>query len=114
MLADMFTFVAWAMYMLGAIGIFVLRKKMPDVARPYKAFGFPLLAILFIGFAGFYVVSTIVNDVVNYRQGRVPVINSLLGLAIIALGIPIYMYYHSRKKRGEMTALEEVEKKEMV
>ena len=96
MLADMFTFVTWAVYLLGAIGIFILRKRMPQQPRPYKVWGYPLVPVLFIAFASFYVVSTICNDVNNYVNGRVPVINSLLGLAITALGIPVYLYYRNR------------------
>lgn len=99
MLADMFTFISWIAYMMGAIGIFILRKKMPHAARPYKAWGYPLLAALFIAFAAFYVVSTIVNDVNNYNTGKAPIINSLLGLAITVLGIPLYWYFNKRKSR---------------
>ncbi|MGZ5222032.1 MAG: APC family permease, partial [Chitinophagaceae bacterium] len=36
MLADMFVFITWIAYLFGAIGIFLLRKKMPDLPRPYK------------------------------------------------------------------------------
>ena len=99
MLADMFTFISWIAYLMGAVGIFILRKKMPFAARPYKAWGYPLLAGLFIAFAGFYVVSTVWNDVNNYNTGKAPVINSLLGLAITALGIPLYWYFMLRRRR---------------
>jgi basic amino acid/polyamine antiporter, APA family len=93
MLADIFTFVAWLVYLLGAVGIFVLRKKMPNLPRPYKVWGYPWIPSLFILFAAFYVVSTIWNDINNYISGETPVINSLLGLAISALGIPLYWYF---------------------
>lgn len=102
MLADMFTFISWVAYLMGAVGIFILRKKMPGTARPYKAWGYPLLAALFIAFAGFYVVSTVWNDINNYNSGRAPVINSLLGLAITALGIPLYLYFMMRRRRKLM------------
>jgi APA family basic amino acid/polyamine antiporter len=72
---------------------------MPLAARPYKAWGYPLLAALFIAFAGFYVVSTVWNDVNSYNTGKAPVINSLLGLAITALGIPLYWYFMVRRSR---------------
>jgi basic amino acid/polyamine antiporter, APA family len=98
MLADMFTFISWIAYLMGAVGIFILRKKMPHAARPYKAWGYPLLAALFIAFAAFYVVSTVWNDINNYHTGKAPIINSLLGLAITALGIPVYWYFTRRKK----------------
>lgn len=96
MLADMFTFIAWVAYLFGAIGIFVLRKKMPDHPRPYRVWGYPLVPAIFIAFAGFYVISTIWNDVVNYIAGRTPLINSLLGLAITVLGWPLYFYCRKR------------------
>jgi APA family basic amino acid/polyamine antiporter len=98
MLADMFTFVTWVAYLLGAIGIFILRAKMPLQPRPYKVWGYPIVPIQFIAFASFYVVSTIWNDVSNFRAGNVPVINSLLGLAITALGIPLYWFFKSKKR----------------
>ncbi|MEO5683562.1 MAG: amino acid permease [Chitinophagaceae bacterium] len=99
MLADMFTFISWVAYLMGAVGIFILRRKMPHTARPYKAWGYPLLAGLFIAFATFYVVSTVWNDINNYNTGKAPVINSLLGLAITALGIPLYWYFKRRKAK---------------
>jgi APA family basic amino acid/polyamine antiporter len=97
MLADIFTFATWLFYLLGGIGIYILRKKMPDYPRPYKAWGYPVVPALFIAFAGFYVVSTIWNDINNYMNGQVPVINSLLGIGIIALGIPLYWYFKKKK-----------------
>ncbi|MEO6313871.1 MAG: amino acid permease [Chitinophagaceae bacterium] len=99
MLADMFTFISWIAYLMGAVGIFILRKKMPHAARPYKAWGYPLLAGLFIAFAAFYVLSTVWNDISNYHSGKAPVINSLLGLAITAVGIPLYWYFQVRKRK---------------
>jgi APA family basic amino acid/polyamine antiporter len=105
MLADMFTFVTWAAYLMGAIGIIVLRKRMPDQPRPYRVWGYPVVPWLFIAFASFYLISTIWNDVNNYINGRVPIINSLLGLSVTALGIPVYLYYRKKKyppiRRGE-------------
>jgi APA family basic amino acid/polyamine antiporter len=96
MLADMFTFVAWVAYLLGAVGLFILRRKMPDHPRPYKTWGYPWVPFLFIAFAAFYVVSTIWNDVSLYVAGKAPVINSLLGLSITALGIPLYLYFKKK------------------
>jgi APA family basic amino acid/polyamine antiporter len=93
----MYTFISWIAYLMGAIGIFILRKKMPGASRPYKAWGYPLLSALFIAFASFYVVSTIWNDINNYNTGKTPVINSLLGLAITALGIPLYWYFNRKR-----------------
>ena len=100
MLADMFVFVTWVAYLFGAIGIFILRKKMPDATRPYKIWGYPFVPIVFIVFSAFYLTVTIWSDVNNYVSGKAPVINSLLGLAITALGIPFYFYYRKKYKRA--------------
>ncbi|NSL86140.1 amino acid permease [Chitinophaga sp. Mgbs1] len=100
MLADMFTFVAWVFYLLGGIGFFILRRRMPDYPRPYKTWGYPLLPLLFIVFSLFYVISTVWNDVSAFRSGRTPVINSLLGLAITALGLPLYFYFSRKNKKA--------------
>lgn len=47
-LLDMISFVVVGFYMLTIIGIFILRKKRPDLPRPYKAFGYPILPIIYI------------------------------------------------------------------
>jgi APA family basic amino acid/polyamine antiporter len=47
-LLDMISFVVVCFYMLTIGGIFILRKKRPDAHRPYKAFGYPVLPILYI------------------------------------------------------------------
>ena len=47
-LLDMISFVVVVFYMLTIAGIFILRKKKPDAERPYKAFGYPVLPVLYI------------------------------------------------------------------
>jgi APA family basic amino acid/polyamine antiporter len=98
MLADMFVFITWIAYALGAIGIFMLRKTKPDMPRPYKIWGHPFVTLFFILFSLFYLFSTLYNDISNYLDHRQPVINSLLGLLITAIGIPIYYYYKRANK----------------
>ena len=97
MLADMFVFITWIAYGAGAIGIFLLRKRMPDKPRPYKMWGYPVVPVIFIAFTFFYLVLTVYNDTVNYLSGKQPVINSLLGLLITLIGIPFYFYYRKRE-----------------
>jgi basic amino acid/polyamine antiporter, APA family len=103
MLADMFVFITWIAYLFGAIGLFVLRSRYPGTARPYRVVGYPVLPILFILFSFFYLVFTVWNDVQNYQSGKAAVINSLLGLAITALGVPLYFYFRHRKKEKMMS-----------
>jgi APA family basic amino acid/polyamine antiporter len=98
MLADMMVFISWLAYGLGAVGIFILRRKMPEKQRPYKIWGHPFVTLLFIVFTAFFLISTIYNDITNYLHHRQPVVNSLLGVAIAALGIPLYFYFRKKKQ----------------
>jgi APA family basic amino acid/polyamine antiporter len=95
MLADMFVFITWLAYGLGAVGIFMLRKKMPHATRPYRILGHPFITILFILFTLFYLLTTLYNDITNYLAGRQPVINSLLGLLLTLVGI----FFYKKKRR---------------
>lgn len=97
MLADMFVFITWIAYGLGAVGIFMLRRKMPDAERPYRIWGHPAVTLLFIGFTAFYLVMTVYSDISNYLAHRQPVINSVLGMVITGLGIPLYFYFRKKK-----------------
>jgi APA family basic amino acid/polyamine antiporter len=100
-LADMFVFISWIAYGTGAAGVIILRKKMPDTLRPYKTWGYPWVPVLFIVFSGFYLITTVWNDVSNYLAGTQPVINSLLGIVITAAGIPLYFYFRNKYKTKE-------------
>jgi len=71
---------------LGVASVMVLRKKMPDVERPFKVPGYPLVPALFLLATIYLMINTLVTT-----PGR-----ALAGLAIIAAGLPVYFYY-SRK-----------------
>ncbi len=100
MLADMMVFISWIVYGMGAVGIFMLRKKMPTAERPYKIWMHPVVTILFIGFTALFLIITVYNDVTNYLNHRQPVVNSLLGIVIVALGIPFYFYYRRKNSKS--------------
>ncbi|GHN01444.1 amino acid transporter [Cytophagales bacterium WSM2-2] len=100
MLTDMLVFVSWLFYVLGAIGVMILRKKMPNAERPYKTWGYPVVPIAFILIASLFLIITLYNDVSNYLNGTSPLINSLFGLALTAIGIPLYFYF-KRKEKAE-------------
>jgi basic amino acid/polyamine antiporter, APA family len=105
MLTDMLIFVTWAFYGMGAIGVFVLRKKMPDAPRPYRVWGYPLVPIVFIVFAALFLVFTIVSDITNYRNGTAPVINSLWGTLLLLSGIPFYWYFKTSAPKKSSQAV---------
>src|SRR5690606_38448721 len=47
-LLDMICFVVVIFYVFTIAGVFILRKKQPDTPRPYKAFGYPILPLIYI------------------------------------------------------------------
>ncbi len=96
-LADMFIFMSWVFYGLVVMGVFIMRKKLPDADRPYKTWGYPLVPLIFILFTAVYIGTTVYNDITHYLNGSSPIINSAFGLLLTAIGIPLY-YYFKRKK----------------
>jgi APA family basic amino acid/polyamine antiporter len=69
-------------------GIYVLRKKRPDVPRPYKAFGYPVLPAIYILVASGLAVLLLIFE----RSYTLP------GLGIILLGIPVYYFVLKKKE----------------
>ncbi|HLZ87842.1 MAG TPA: amino acid permease, partial [Puia sp.] len=100
-LADMFVFLSWIFYGLTAVGLFILRKRMPDHPRPFRVKGYPILPAIFIAFAAFYLVTTIYNDISGYNSGKSPIIESVFGLLLTATGIPFYLYFQRQKRKNE-------------
>lgn len=96
-LTDMLIFVSWIFYALGAIGVYILRKKMKNTARPYKVFGYPITPAIFILFATLYVIFTLITDIQNFNEGKTEIINSLFGILLVLPGIPVYFYYKWKK-----------------
>lgn len=92
-LLDMISFVVVVFYMLTIIGIFILRKTRPDAPRPYKAFGYPFLPIIYIIMGIAFCVLLII-----YKPEY-----TWPGLIIVLLGIPVY--YMVAKK--EVAAVEQ-------
>ena len=54
MLADIMVFMTWIFYGLGAVGVFILRKKMATTERPYKIWKHPFVTLLYIAFTTFF------------------------------------------------------------
>ena len=73
-------FAAWIFYGLAVLGVVVLRRTAPDLPRPYKMWGYPVTPIAFAAVAFWFVINTIITTPVS----------SLIGLAIVAAGVPVY------------------------
>jgi APA family basic amino acid/polyamine antiporter len=91
-LLDMISFVVVMFYALTIIGIAVLRKKRPDIERPYKAFGYPVLPIIYIILALTFCVFLIIMKPLYAG----------LGLGIVLVGIPLYYLAVSKNKKAEV------------
>ncbi len=88
---NLFNFVifgSWILYAMAAASVFVLRRKRPDLARPYKTLGYPVVPILFLVGAAALEISTLKDRPVE----------SLAGIGLILLGLPFYFYW---KRRAE-------------
>jgi basic amino acid/polyamine antiporter, APA family len=97
MLTDMLIFVSWVFYGLSAAGVFILRFKMPDKPRPYKVWGYPVVPAVFVAFTIVFVFTTLISDIYHYVVGETPMINSLFGLFLTLLGVPLYWYFKKSK-----------------
>jgi len=89
-LLDMISFVVVIFYILTIVGIYILRKRMPDAERPYKAFGYPILPAIYI-IMGLAFCTLLILYKGQYAWG---------GLVIVLIGIPIYYItqYNANKK----------------
>ncbi len=82
-------FAEWLFYMIAASTIFVFRRREPDSIRPYRTAGYPVVPALFIGTAAVLLYYTFMS---NLR-------NSVGGLVVILLGIPVYLAFSRRKAK---------------
>ncbi len=72
---------------IAVAAVFVLRSRDPHAPRPFKAVGYPITPAIFVLFSFVMVVNAI------YREPRV----TGLGLLVMAAGIPLYLWFRSRK-----------------
>lgn len=85
-LLDYLVFTALLFYILTIAGLFKLRKTRPDIPRPYKAFGYPVIPMLYIILASAICIILLINK--TQTAG--------MGLLIVLLGVPIYYYLNKR------------------
>ena len=88
--SDLLTFTSFASLLFNALtvtGLFVLRKKRADLPRPYKVLGYPLVPLLYLVIALFFLIFMALGDPRN----------SGFGLLVILSGVPFYLYWRSRR-----------------
>ena len=82
-LLDYALFALWLSYGAMVAGVIVLRVQRPDIARPYRMWGYPVTAILFLAITAWFLGNMIVTRPMP----------SLAGLGFIVAGIPVYFFW---------------------
>jgi APA family basic amino acid/polyamine antiporter len=96
--SDLLTYTAFASLLFNSLtilGLFVLRYKKPELERPYKVWLYPILPLLYLAIALFFIVFIIIGDPLN----------SIKGLVLIGIGVFAYLYW--RRKSGRQPARSE-------
>ena len=81
-LTDYVIFGSWIFYALITSSIFVYRRKHPEIERPYKAWGYPLVPVVFLLVSGWLLVTTLISTPTQ----------SFIGIGLILLGLPVYYF----------------------
>lgn len=91
-LTTLVVFALWIFYVLTTVSVFILRRKMPDIPRPYRTFGYPVVPLLFIIVTVWLFINTLLTNPVE----------SAFGLLLILLGLPFYFFFRhgSRQETG--------------
>ena len=89
-LTDYVIFGSWIFYGLVTSSIFIFRSKYPNAERPYKAWGYPLVPVIFLFVTGWLLINTIMTSPQS----------SLIGIGLIILGLPVYFYLNNKGSNG--------------
>ncbi|MDN6509011.1 MAG: amino acid permease [Tetragenococcus halophilus] len=87
LLTDMLIFVMWSFSMLLFLAVFILRKKAPEMPRPYKVPLYPVVPLIAMIGGGFILMMTLITT-----PGL-----ALTGIGVTAIGVPVY--YYMKKSR---------------
>ena len=91
-LLDYVIFAVLLFFALTIFAIFILRKKRPDIPRPYKAFGYPVIPFLYI-----LATTTIMIILLIFKPGY-----TFPGLGIVLLGIPVFFIWDRNRKKNHI------------
>src|SRR5262245_21820317 len=89
-LTNMAMFAAWIFYAATTASVFVLRRKLAHATRPYRTLGYPVVPMLFVLIAIWLIINTLQTDPIG----------SVSGLVLIALGLPLYLYFRQQQNRA--------------
>jgi APA family basic amino acid/polyamine antiporter len=86
---QLFTYVVFAvlLFFVGVVAaVFILRRTKPNANRPYRVWGYPVVPILF----GLIILWILTNTLIEKPM------ESVIGLILITIGLPVYFYWHRR------------------
>ena len=90
-LLSMAAFIYVAIYLTGFIAVFVLRKREPDLLRPYKAWGYPWTTLIVIVGSILFLIGAVVTDTTN----------SVYAIVLIAVSYPVYIFTKKFNARSD-------------
>jgi APA family basic amino acid/polyamine antiporter len=76
-------FTSWIFYAIAVAGVLVLRRKQPELRRPYRVPGYPWVPLIFVIAAAGLTANTIVGDFVH----------SMIGIGVVLVGLPVYLLF---------------------
>ena len=82
-LLDFVIFAALLFYVATTVGLFILRRKLPDANRPYRAIGYPVLPALYVVLASVVAVILLIADKTRTQ--------AISGLVLVLLGVPVFL-----------------------
>lgn len=93
---QLYTYAIFAVFLFHAatgLAVFVLRRRRPDAERPYRAWGYPVVPLVFVLTSLAFVANTLVEKPLE----------SAIGLGIVLLGVPAYLWWRRHAVRRETT-----------
>lgn len=88
-LADQFIIGIWPFYALAVAGVFVLRRRRPDLERPYRTWGYPFVPVVFLVAALFLLGNYLVRETTSF----------VIDIGIILSGVPAYLAWQRWRPR---------------
>ena len=92
---ELFTYVvfaAWVFYALAGFAVIILRRKRPELPRPYRVFGYPWVPIAFVLASTWFLVNTLIEKPIEAG----------LGVLMVALGVPVFFFWRRKARREEL------------
>jgi len=85
-------FAALVFYALTTIGLFILRRRAPDLPRPYRAFGYPVLPALYVALTAGVMMLLLLSPTTRTE--------AVSGLVLVLLGVPVYFLWRKVETRA--------------